>query len=122
MRFNKPKCEVLHQGQGNSHYHYKLRDVRMEHCQKRVLVEWKLNMNQQYALSPESQLFLELHQKKCSQQGKGGDPAPLLCSGETSPGVLHPDVESSVEERCGPARVCQKEGHKNDLRCGISSL
>ena len=25
---------------------------------------------------------------------------PLLCAGETSPEVLHPDVESSIQERC----------------------
>ena len=29
--------------------------------------------------SPESQLHPGLHQKKHGQQGKGGDPAPLLC-------------------------------------------
>jgi len=38
---------------------------------------------------------------------------PLLCTGETSPGVLHPDVESSVQKRRGPARACPVEGHKN---------
>ena len=31
MRFNKTKCSVLHKGRGNSHYQYKLVDVRMEH-------------------------------------------------------------------------------------------
>ena len=44
--------------------------------------------------SPESQPYPGLHQKKCGQQGEGGDPIPLLCIGETSPGVLCPDVES----------------------------
>jgi len=32
----------------------------------------------------------------------GGDPAPLFCTGETSPGVLYPDVESSVLRIWGP--------------------
>ena len=39
-----------------------------------------------------------LRQKKCDQQVEKGGPAPLLCAGEASHGVLHPDVKSS---RCG---------------------
>jgi len=42
----------------------------------------------------ENQLYPGLYQKKHGQQ-VGDD--PLLCTGETSPGVLHPDVESSVQ-------------------------
>jgi len=45
------------------------------------------------ALSPESQPYLELNQKKCGQQFKGGDPALLFCTDETSPGLLCPSVE-----------------------------
>ena len=41
--------------------------------------------------SSESQPYLGLHQKKCGPQVEGGDPAPLLCTGETSPGVLCPE-------------------------------
>ena len=40
-----------------------------------------------------------LHPNKHGQQDDGGDPAPLLCTDETSAGVL---VESSVQERNGP--------------------
>ena len=56
------------------------------------------------------------------QQAEGDDPAHLLCTGETSPGVLHPDVESSLQERCGPVRVCPEKGHKNDSRDGTPHL
>jgi len=38
---------------------------------------------------------------------------PLQPPGETSPGVLHPDVESSVQERHRPVGV-HPEGHKHD--------
>jgi len=30
MKFTKPKCKVLHVGQGNPHYQYKLRDERID--------------------------------------------------------------------------------------------
>ena len=62
--------------------------------------------------SPESQLYPGLHQKQCGQEGEGGDPAPLLCAGEASPGVLCLDVESSAQESHGPVGTCPKEGHK----------
>jgi len=72
--------------------------------------------------SPESQSYPGLHQKHHGQQGKGGDPVPLLCTGETSPGVLHSDVESSEQEGYGPVGVCPEEGHKNDPRYGTALL
>jgi len=66
--------------------------------------------------STESQAYPRLHQKKCDQQVEGGDPAPLLCAGETSPEVLHPDVESSVQESHTPVGTCLEEIHKNGPR------
>ena len=68
--------------------------------------------------SPESQLYPGLHQKNCGQQGKGGDLAPLLWAGETSPGVMPPDVECSVQERHGPVGVPPEKNHKNGTRDG----
>jgi len=71
--------------------------------------------------SPESQPYPGLHQKKRGQQAKGGDPALLLCAEEASPGVLHPDVESSVQKRHGPVGAQPEVGHKK-MNQGIKHL
>ena len=72
--------------------------------------------------SLESQPHPGLHQKKHVQQVKGGDSAPLLRSGETSPGVLRPAVEPSAQERHGPVGAGPEEGHKNDQMDGTHFL
>ena len=48
--------------------------------------------------------------------------SPLLCAVEASPGVLHPNVESPVQERHGPVILHPEEGHKNDPRDGLPLL
>ena len=73
-------------------------------------------------LQPRSQWYPRLHQKKCGQQGEGGDLAPLDHIGEASPGVLHSDVESSVQERHGPVGMHPEKGHKNDPKINVQSL
>jgi len=45
----------------------------------------------------------------CGQQGEGGDSAPLLCSGETPPGFLHPILEPSAQDRPGPVGAGSEE-------------
>ena len=76
----------------------------------RVLVDGKLDMSQQHALTSQKANHIPgLHQKKHGQQG--GNLVPLLCTVETSPGVLHPDVDLSVQERYRPAGGCQGEGY-----------
>jgi len=67
--------------------------------------------------SPESQL----HPKQAGQQGEGGICPPTL-SCETSTGVLRPDGECSVQERCGPDRAHTEEGHKHNPRDGTPLL
>ena len=71
---------------------------------------------------PESQLYPGLNQKQCGQQGEGGDPDPLLCAGEASPGLVHPEVEYSVQERCRSVGACPEESHRNNPRDGTPAL
>ena len=72
--------------------------------------------------SPESQPYPGPQQKKHGQQVKGGDPAPLLCAVEASPGVLHAGVEPSEQERHRPVGVCPEDSHKNEPRDGTPLL
>ena len=69
---------------------------------------------------PEIQLYPGLHQKKCSQQIEGDDPAPLVCSDETSPGVLCSDVGSSAQEKHRPVGTRPEEVHTNVPRNGTA--
>ena len=98
MRFSKSKYKVLHLGWDNPHYLDKLRDERIENSPAKKDLGVIVEAGHEPAKcphSPESQPYPELYQKKHGQQVKGGDPAPLFCAGEASPGTLCPDEESS---------------------------
>ena len=65
-----------------------------------------------FTRSPEGRPYPGLHQEKHGQQGKGGDPAPLLCSGETPPGVLCPSLKPSAQDRPGAVGAGPEEAAK----------
>jgi len=58
----------------------------------------------------------------CGQQVEGGDSAPLLCPGAMPPGVLHPGLEPSAQERHGPVGAGPEEGHENNEGAGTPLL
>ncbi|GAB0186763.1 cAMP-dependent protein kinase inhibitor alpha [Grus japonensis] len=129
MRFNKAECKVLHMGQGNPWYQYRLGDKGIESSPAEkdlgVLVDEKLDMTCQRVLcSPESPPYPELNQK-CDQQVEGGDSAPLLCSHETPPGVLCPppntdmDLLEWVQRRAMIIRGLEHLSHEERPRAGL---
>ena len=81
-------------------------------------MDGKLGMSQHCALAAQKANHIPGCIKKSGQQVEGGDPAPLLCTGEASPGGLCSGVESSVQERHAPDGVHPEECHKNDPRDG----
>ncbi|PKU42858.1 rna-directed dna polymerase from mobile element jockey-like [Limosa lapponica baueri] len=127
IKFNQAKCKVLHLHQSNPKHKYRLGRDWLESSPEEkdlgVLVDEKLNMSAAVrAGSPESQGHPGLHQKKCGQQVKGGDSAPLLYSDETPPGVLCPALDPSAQEGHEPYGTGPEEGHEADQRAGAPLL
>ncbi|GAB0179110.1 mitochondrial enolase superfamily member 1 [Grus japonensis] len=118
VKFNKAKCKVLHMGRRSPKHDYRLGEEWIESSPEEkdlgVLIDEKLNMSCLVcACSPESQPHPGLHQKRCDQQVEGGDPAPLLGSCETPPGVLRPALGAPVQERHGAVGAESRGGPRS---------
>jgi len=81
-------------------------------------VDGKLDMGQQRALTAQKANRILGSIKRSVASRVREVVLPLCCVGEASPGVLHPDVESSVQERHGAVGACPVESHRNDAKDG----
>jgi len=126
MKFNKAKCKALHLGWDNPKHGYRLGNEWIENSPAEkdfgVLVDEKQYEPAVCACSPKSQPYPGLHQKKGGQQVEGGDSAPLLRSGETSPGVLHPALEPPAQERHRAVGASPEGGQENGQGAGAPLL
>ena len=81
-------------------------------------MDGKLDMSQQCALTAQDTAgFLGIQIQQVKSRGD-----LFLRFGETSPGMLHPHMESSVQEIHGPVGVHPEECHHDSLRDGTASL
>ena len=87
------------------------------------MVDRKLDMSQQCALAAQkAKHILGCIQSSMASRVREVILPPLLCADEASPGVVCPDMESSVQEMHESVGVHPEEGHRNDMRDGTPSL
>jgi len=94
MKFNKAKCKVLHVGQGNPKYKYRLGGEWLKSSPEDkglgVLGHDKLNMSQQCELAAQkANHILGCIRRSVASRSREGI-LPLYSTLETPPGVLRP--------------------------------
>ncbi|GAB0180812.1 hypothetical protein GRJ2_000546500 [Grus japonensis] len=115
MMLNMAKCKVLHMGRGNPWYQYRLGDEWIESSPEEknlaILIDEKLDMSWQCALAAQK-ANRTLGCIKTSMTSRSREVILPLCSGDTPPGVLHPALASSAQERHGAVGASPEEATK----------
>lgn len=111
-------------GRNNPRHHYVLGVTQLKSSFAEnglgLLVDTKLNMNQQCALATKkATVFLTA---KYRQQVRKGDPSALLSTGEVAAGALCPVLGLPVQERHGHNEKSPMERHKDVEGTGASLL
>lgn len=101
MKFSKDRCMVLHLGCGNSHSQYKL-GIKSIAVLKGLRGYWKVAGWAWAIIVPRNPTEYWAASKVLwpADWGRWSCWSALLC--ETSPGILYPNVESSVQEQHWP--------------------
>lgn len=118
MKFSKTKHKILHLGQGDPRHKTSLGSEWIESSPEEkemgVLVVKMLEMTlfSNVNLQP-----TKPNASKSVWAAAGGeDSAPLLCSPDTPPAMLHPALGPTTSEGCEPGGVSPKEDCKNNQR------
>lgn len=113
-KFNNVKHKILYIGQGNPKHKYRLGGEWIVSSPEEKNWGWTRSSTwpSNVYSQPRETNTLWLQSKQHCQQGEAANSAPLLCSDEASPAVLHPALEHSMQKGNTPISTSPEEAMK----------